>query len=168
MYKQWHPVVGYEGWYEVSNHGDVKRVRPGKATRPGGILKQQVGRSGRLKVTLCKNSVQETIEVAKLVALAFIGPRPDGHQINHIDYNCKNNRADNLEFVTPSENLRHAYRHGFVGGVGERQGLSKLTEHDIRLIRRSPLSARMAAAHHNVAPITIKHVRLGNTWKHIT
>lgn len=130
-------------------------------------MKQQHGTRGRMKVTLCRDSKQQTLDVARLVAEAFIGPRPVGKQINHIDYHCRNNRADNLEYVTPAENVAHAYKHGFIGGRGERQGHAKLTEHDIALIRRSPLGPTALAAHYNVARITIKQVLAGKTWKHI-
>lgn len=167
MEEQWRPVIGYEGFYEVSNFGEVKRIKGGKGTSLGGVMKQQTGKRGRMKVSLCKNSESKTIDTARIVAEAFLGRRPLGLQINHIDYDCKNNRSDNLEYVTPSENIQHAYQNGFRGGIGERQGLSKLTEYDVRLIRRSPLSHSMLALHYNVATITIKCVRGGKTWKHV-
>ena len=55
-----------------------------------------------------------------LVALVFIGPRPEGKQINHIDGVRPNNSANNLEYVTPSENNFHAYMLGLSEGQGEK------------------------------------------------
>lgn len=167
MKEEWRNVKDFEGWYEVSDLGQVRRARAGKATKPGRVLKQQVGKNRRLRVTLSKNSEQTTREVARLVADAFLGPKPPGKEINHIDYNCQNNRVANLEFVTPSENVIHAYANGFVGGRGERQGQAKLTDHDVRLIRNSPLGSTALATHYRVTRGTIKKVRSCDTWKHV-
>ena len=163
----WRPVKDFNGWYEVSNLGRVMRVRPGKATHCGLILKPSTSNRGRLRVTLTKNGQSKTMEVAMIVASSFLPPRPNGLQINHIDYNCKNNESTNLEFVTPSENILHAYKHGFVGGVGERQHLAKLKSKDISLIRKSPLGSSALAMHYGVSRATIKAVRAHRTWKHI-
>ena len=135
MEEIWKHVVGYEGWYEVSSFGRVRRIKAAQRAVPGTIIKQQSGKQrGRLRVGLSINSTQHTFDVHRLVALAFIGPKPTGKEINHIDYNFKNNNVNNLEYVTKSENLLHAYKNGFVGGRGERQGNAKLTEYDVKMI----------------------------------
>jgi hypothetical protein len=165
---EWRAVVGFEGFYEVSNEGQVRRIKPAKRARVGQILKPYPNsRNGRLMVCLSVNSRQKTALVATLVANAFLGQRPDGLDINHIDYDCHNNRADNLEYVTRSENLRHAYANGFVGGIGEAQHLSKLTVYDIGLIRKSPLGHTALALHYRVTRQTIQDVRRVKTWKSV-
>lgn len=165
--EEWRNVIGYEGVYAVSSFGRVKRTMPGRSTKPGKILKPRTGTRGRKHVALTFNSKAQSLEVHRLVAEAFLGPRPAGKQINHIDYKPLNNRADNLEYISPSENVRHAYRHGFVGGRGEKQWKAKLTSRDIPLIRNSPLGPTALALHYNVTRSTIKKVRNRSTWKHI-
>lgn len=99
----WKPVAGYEGLYEVSNTGRVKST-PRCGTK-GRILKQNVGARGYARVELSKGNRQKKHFVHRLVASAFIGPIPDGLQVNHIDENKLNNRADNLNFMTAKENI---------------------------------------------------------------
>lgn len=67
--------------------------------------------SSRYKqVILSKDGVMQSFTVHRLVALVFIGPRPDGHEINHLDGNPSNNALSNLEYVTPIANRHHAFR----------------------------------------------------------
>ena len=113
----WRPVVGYEGDYEVSDHGRVRVVKEGrKRVRPvGSILPQFVQSTGRYKtVHLYKDNKGLTVRVHRLVALAFI-PNPDNKpQVNHKDSDWSNNHVSNLEWVTASENRKHAYDAGRV------------------------------------------------------
>lgn len=112
MREKWVPVAGYEGLYEVSNLGRVKAL-----AKPHGnnslfstrILKQTTSTTGRLMVGLWRDGVRKGVQVHRLVAIAFIKNPHGKPQINHIDGNPKNNRVDNLEWCTPSENSKHAY-----------------------------------------------------------
>ena len=80
-----------------------------------------------------------------------------------------NNAVENLEYVTRSENVTHAYRMGLIQPAkGEASRNAKLTEHDIRLIRRSPLGTYALSIHYQVATATIKRIRNGTIWKHVT
>lgn len=165
--EQWRDVIGFEGWYAISSFGRVKRTRAGKSTRTDLLLKQQIGKNKRCRVSLSRDGVQHTRDVHRMVAEAFLGPKPVGKEVNHIDYNPQNNRVNNLEYVTKSENITHAYAHGFVGGRGETQHLAKLTERDVQLIRHSPLGNTSLSLHYNVSLGTIKKVRAKRTWKHV-
>ena len=103
------PVPGYEGLYEVSDHGTVRSLRrPGVCAK---TLKPETERRGYKRVRLCINGGSKHIMVHRIVAAAFLGPRPEGFQVNHIDENKENNRADNLEYVTPKENSNHGTRN---------------------------------------------------------
>lgn len=110
MNEVWKQVEGYEGYYEVSNLGEVRSVkRKGYKNK---VLNKGNGTTGYWIVVLCKDGLQKTRAVHRLVAKAFI-PNPENKpQVNHIDSNRKNNRVDNLEWVTPSENSKHAYDSG--------------------------------------------------------
>lgn len=119
--ENWKPVLGYEGYYEVSDLGRVRRVdrlvKTGirhSETRMahGRVLKQNNKRNGYLTVDLCKDNKVKTISVHKIVATAFV-PRMDGEtEVNHLNCNKHDNRAINLEWCTPQENKDHAKAHG--------------------------------------------------------
>lgn len=118
--EEWRPVVGFESLYEVSNVGRVRRI--GKAARTGKghgggariglILKLRKHRGGYLMAQLWCNGKLTGRLAHCLVAPAFIGARPEGLDINHKDGDKTNNSVGNLEYVTRSENNRHAYRIG--------------------------------------------------------
>lgn len=112
--EQWKPVKGYEKTYLVSNTGRVKRV--GKYRNQvtewesNYILTPGVKDNNYLVVNLSKNNKTRMRYVHRLVAEAFID-NPEGlDEVNHKDGNKANNNADNLEWVTRSENQLHAYK----------------------------------------------------------
>jgi hypothetical protein len=98
--EEWRPVVGYENLYEVSNLGRVKSI----IFKKHKILKNGY-RGEYAHVSLSKNGKKDYFTVHVLVTKMFIGPRPNGLFIDHIDNNPRNNRSDNLEYVTPRENI---------------------------------------------------------------
>ena len=125
MDELWQPIDGYQGLYEVSNLGRVRSLDRSVAKRgragvmmtlrlQGKILQPQPDGGKRLFVTLSKNGKYKPTKVHKLVAAAFIGPRPEGLDINHIDGDHQNNAVSNLEYCTRSENMKHAVRLGLV------------------------------------------------------
>lgn len=118
MLETWKPVVGYEGLYEVSNLGRVKRLERVAAnghTYKELILQQSIVGESRdhLAVPLRKYpEKRKMLTVHRLVALAFI-PNPDNLPVvDHIDGDPRNNNVNNLRWVTHSENIdnRPAYR----------------------------------------------------------
>jgi hypothetical protein len=109
MNEVWKDVVGYEGLYQVSNLGRVKALE--RLVKNNGspqhkhekILKY--GKTGRyLMVSLCKEGKVKAFTVHRLVAIAFIPNPKNKPNVDHIDTNCLNNCADNLRWVTQSEN----------------------------------------------------------------
>lgn len=110
------PIRGYEGLYEISNLGRVKALDKIVWMRYGGyrhhperLMKLEVMKLGYVRAQL-HNGVKRKILVHLLVADAFLPPKPDGHEINHKDGNKANNRADNLEWSTKSDNIHHSYK----------------------------------------------------------
>lgn len=98
---QWKPVNGYEGRYEVSSTGTVRNVRTGKE------ISQYTTKGGYLIVQLHGADGPKNHKVHRVVAKAFI-PNPEGKpEVNHIDFDKKNNSDFNLEWVTAKENVRH-------------------------------------------------------------
>jgi hypothetical protein len=128
--EQWLPVVGFEGSYEVSDLGRIRSVdrvidaahgawrQPGLVVMGKRRLKGKIIRPGRA-ASGHLNNTQIGKGVHVIVAEAFIGPRPAGMETRHIDGDPSNNRLENLEYGTRSENAEDSKRHGthFHAGV---------------------------------------------------
>jgi hypothetical protein len=106
----WKAIKGYEGYYEVSNLGNVKRIHVGKGTA-GGIVKTYFG-NGYLKVDLYVSQKRKKCYIHRLVAEAFISNKNNKPQINHIDSNRANNSLNNLEWTTQKDNMVHMMKSG--------------------------------------------------------
>ena len=117
----WLPVPGYEGYYEVSDQGEVRSVdrvigilkdgrdhwRRGKVLSPARMKK-----GGSLRVKLSRDGHGPLVSVHALVMLAFVGPRPNGMHICHNNGDPADNRLVNLRYDTPSENALDSVDHG--------------------------------------------------------
>lgn len=121
--EKWKPVVGYEGFYEVSDYGRVRTVEHvaksscrngGRRIVPSHLLKENTKRSGYLTVDLCREGKIRTALVHRLVADAFLGAQPQ-LQVNHKNLNKKDNRVSNLEWTTAKENMDHMSENGARG-----------------------------------------------------
>lgn len=144
MTEIWKPITWIKGIcsYSVSNHGRVRRDSAGPWKGPRGVkgfvLKQKRSANGYMSIGLHQPAKRRQIHihVHRLVAIAFIGPCPKGLHVNHLDGDKANNVAANLRYVTPSENVLHAYRTGLVKPArGERHGLAALNDDAVRAIR---------------------------------
>ena len=109
----WKDVAGYEGFYQVSNKGNVYSIGRinSRGNRCGGrTLKPGCNNHGYLTVGLCKNGKSKTKNVHRLVAETFI-PNPKGFlEINHKDENKSNNEPSNLEWCTREYNVNYGTR----------------------------------------------------------
>lgn len=103
----WKDVEGYEGKYRVSNMGEVMSI-----IKNPHLMTRSLSSSGYLIVTLSNNGAVYHANVHSLVATAFVENKDRKPWVNHIDGNKLNNRADNLEWVTPRENHDHAVKMG--------------------------------------------------------
>jgi len=180
------PVLGYEGLYEVDEAGSVYsldrkvgyRIKGLQKNLKGRKLKQKISKTGYKYVTLCKNGNVTTHRVHKLVAQAFLGERPKGLQIAHLDGNQQNNSISNLKFVTPKENARHKILHGTVASGekngkhtkpectprGEKHGKSKLNWKLVKEIRKSKDSSRKLAKKYDVSKTNILDIKNNKIW----
>lgn len=110
MKEQWKAFA--DGFYEVSNLGRARRLKDGRSTSPGRLLKPNPDKDGYHLIHPCVRGKRTVYKLHSLVAKMFVGPCPRGHEVNHKDGVKGNNRATNLEYVTHSQNLRHAYASG--------------------------------------------------------
>ena len=116
----WKPIPGYEGLYEVSDHGRVRSLdrryirADGIATRRRGrILKPVINGSGRHQVYLCApGEKQKPQQVHRLVLTAFVGPCPEGMEACHSNDVPTDNRLANLRWDTRSANMDDRVRNG--------------------------------------------------------
>ena len=111
--------MGYEGLYEVSDHGNVKSLdrktphkKGGHYTCKGKQLKPQKQTSGHQHVTLCNGGVMQHQRIHRIVLAAFVGPCPEGKEVCHIDGDPTNNSLRNLRYGTRKENVADAIKHG--------------------------------------------------------
>lgn len=143
----WKPVVGFEGLYEVSDQGRVRSLprvtqvknRWGNLVDrkfPGKVLSaaNSKNRSNRRFVGLSANKTQTVKLVAHLVAEAFLGNRPVGHQVCHNNGDATDDRAVNLRYDTPAGNMADCLAHG-TRPKGETHGSARLTSDDVVKIR---------------------------------
>lgn len=174
MIEQWKVIKPHPD-YAVSNYGDVKRiVKPKRGRgRVGAILKARIPGGGAYPaVALSSDGDVTNWYVHRLVAHVFIGPCPEGgREVNHIDGNKQNPRLDNLEYVTRSGNIRHAFRTGLLSREGVRNNKAVLTDDDVLAIR-SEYTGKYGqcvsfARRHGVSHAAIQDIVHGRSWTHL-
>lgn len=156
-HEEWVPVPGFEEAYAVSTCGRVARTlrSPGARVR---ILKAEVSWKGYLGVELKFRGRRLRRGIAYIVLLAFRGPKPTGYQNNHRDGDKTNNHLSNLEYVTASQNIRHALF------IGLPHGTRKLLPKAVLSIRKSSLPRRDLARLHAVSEQQISKIQTGRAW----
>lgn len=167
----WKEIPSTNGRYEASNDGRIRWVKE---------LKQFESWNGYKILSLrAKPCNQTTVRVHRLVAEAFLGKCPTGLVVNHKDGNKKNNTIENLEYVTKSEDNKHALDLGLRRPPqhfenykrGEDHPFAKLNEQqvlEIRKIRKeTKFGERRISKMLNLPRGAVGHVIKGKSWKHI-
>ena len=162
MNEIWRDISGYEGLCQISNLGRVKSFyNGGRMLKPGRV-------SGYLRVTLRCDGKSKSLFVHRLVAQAFI-PNPESkREVNHVNGIKTDNRVENLEWVTPAENSRHAVATGlYIAPQGEDHYNAKLTNEQVIYIRENPdgLTRNQLAKKFAIPPQSISRIQLGKTFK---
>lgn len=156
------PIDGADR-YEVSNFGRVRRKGDGAILSPDNV-------AGYPLVRLFCHGRRKQCYVHRLVALAFLDPVANCPYVDHIDSNKLNPRVDNLRWVSPVQNARHARDNGrFNAPKGEACGRSKLTAAQVRQIREylKTESFRTVGKRFGVGVTTIAAIHHGRTWGHL-
>ncbi len=176
---EWRAVVGFEGIYEVSSLGDIRSLDRSFVNALG----HHVHLKGRPlaprfrnirygMMIFCRDGItKKNRTIHTVVAEAFLGPRPDGMVVNHIDGNKHNNSVENLEYVTQSQNVRHAFDNNLrVPKRGSDHYSSNLTEADIVVIRNefsSGIRGVDLARRYSTTNKAISNICRRKTWKHV-
>lgn len=170
MSEQWLPVVGFEGWYQVSSLGRVRRIKICQGARPRYILTNHLKKIGYYQVDLWRNNSGHDVYIHRLVAMAFLGLPQKGQIVNHKNGNKLDNRLENLEWVTQSENELHRF-HVLGLGLGEKNSNAKLKNADIpiirQLIKEATLSLTEIGRKFGVSEMAIWSIKTGRCWSHI-
>jgi hypothetical protein len=171
--EEWRAIPGWPS-YEASSLGRIRRVTRGHGTWPGRVLKPTLNRrANRYFLHLCDGSgARKLCEVHRLICITFHGSPPSPkHEAAHWDGDSTSNTADNLRWATRVENEHDKRRHGR-DNSGERNGSSKLTEEQVRQIRRDYrpriVPQSRLAAQYGVARESIRAIVRGTNWKHLT
>ena len=177
-------IRGYEGYYQVSNYGNVKSLdrvvkeKTGKTQAlKSRVLKPRINPSGYCYVELSKNGSKATFAIHQLVAQAFLNNPENKPIVNHINGVKTDNNVSNLEWATYSENLSHAYSTGLrtsvsSKAVGEKNYRRKLKSVQVieikRLLAEGNLTYKEIAKKYGVSRSTIGSINSNRYWSHIT
>lgn len=146
--------------YEASDSGHIRNKKTKR------VLKEFKGKDGYLRTQFDGKS--QTVH--RVIAKVFVKKVEGKDFINHIDGDKTNNKANNLEWCTRNENMKHAYAHGLKSSVGSLNGRSKLSLEDVDYIRKNyipgdkKLGAKALSVKYGVAPQTISAVISGQNW----
>lgn len=169
---EWRAIKDFDG-YEVSSDGQVRgldRLNSRGYFQKGKILKPILNGQGYYQVTLRRDNHSYTRWVSALVALAFIGPRPDGHHVCHGINGPKDNSRGNIYYGTPARNARDKFRDNTFP-VGSRAYQAKITEEQAEeILRRAVLGEKppLLGREYGLTPGAVRQLIIGKNWRHIT
>ena len=186
----WAAIPEYERMYEISSLGRVRGLdrdcphpllktqrRKGKFIAPGRSSKY-----GHLKVKLCKDGVQRSFHLHQLVLTAFIGPRPEGMEVRHLNGDPGDNQLVNLAYGTRKENANDARLHGTLKarnelvskakkGIStvwcERHGMARLTADQVRQMKKdfeSGMTSAEAGRKYGISQAHACKIKLNQAW----
>lgn len=173
----WKDIEGYEGYYQVSDHGRVKSLDRyvGHLGKNKALKKSRVFRNGwmnkSLIVCLSKEDQSKGFLIYRLVAKAFIPNPLEKPEVNHLDGNRYNNHISNLEWATRSENEKHAYDTGlYISRKGSQMHCAKLNESQISEIKdlfKQGVSRKNIASAFKIDYSQACKIIKGSSWKHL-
>ena len=164
MTEIWKPIEGFDGWYEVSNLGNVRSWRGHRGSRriEPRLRKLVPDKDGYLTLMLPQGNVKRSLKVHAVVAATFIGKRPEGFDINHLNGNKEDNRVENLEYVSRTNNMRHA--RDVLNSAGEQILTREQAEKIIVLLTEGRLAQYQIASMFGVSHYAISYIWTGNSW----
>jgi hypothetical protein len=165
-------IEGYEGLYDIKSDGTIRSYHK-SATNPSIVVTPADGR-GYIHVNLCKDGKRKNFWLHRLVASHFIPNPKNRAEVNHIDGNKSNVDVSNLEWVTRSQNIQHAYEKGLIPTIGQRGGKnpnSNLTDAKVLAIRalyaERELSQEEIGKMFGITKQTAYRIIRRKSWTHI-
>lgn len=168
--EEWRPVPGFVGQYAISDNGTVRsfRRKHGMHHSHDGIMIGVTNPKGYRRVCLGG----KMFYVHRLVLVAFYGINNDRKWANHKNGNPNDNRLDNLEWTTPSENIIHSYRIlGRKRRAGEQVWSAKLDPNDVRKIRalcKKGIKQTTIARRFGIDSQTVRSIKNKVSWRHVS
>lgn len=176
MKELWKDIPEYEGLYQASSRGQIKRIIGYKCLKER-LLKQRLqhsedtGRGNYWCVELCKDGRVRKHKVHRLILETFVGPRQHKQETRHLDGVVSNNWLSNLKYGTKSENTYDSVRHGtHIDIRGSKHHLAKLTEErvlQIRQLLKDGQSGVMVAKQFCISTTSVSDIKLRKIWTHI-
>lgn len=163
----WRVIEGFED-YEVSRFGDVRRVTPAQGAVVGRRIRRHTHTAtGYPDVRLRKEGRTYSIAIHRLVAAAFLGPRPEGQQIRHLDGDKMNANDWNLRYGSAVENAQDKVLHGrsfFTGASNPKAKISAIDAQAIRELYKGGRPAKAIAEDFGLHESTVHRIVSGRYW----
>lgn len=168
----WKKIKGFEGYYEISNLGNVKSID--RVVKNGlnserkikeRILKNNISKTGYFVVGLKNNNNRKTLKTHRLIAIHFIDNPDRKGFVNHKNGIKTDNSIFNLEWVTIKENNIHAELNGLKNDSGVNNSRSTISKEDVIFIRKSNLKLKELSKLFNICESGISKIKLFKTYK---
>jgi hypothetical protein len=162
------------GYVVARSDGSVHRAKSvdseGRVDRSKGFRKIKVQthrRTGRAYFNMTWRGETKSVLINRIIAIRFHKNPKHLPQVNHIDGDKQNNAVSNLEWVSASDNEKHAHRTGLKSGRGSANSNAKLNAAQVREIRASEAPTASIAQTYGVSRSTIINIKKGVTWTHV-
>ena len=163
--EEWRVILDFPN-YEISNKGRLRSIKLSVKL----YIKGNIKGSGYLQDSITdKNGKNRFIQRHRLVAIAFIDNPNNLPQVNHKDGNKLNNIIENLEWVTASENIKHAFDIGIKNLKGEKNNMAKLNMdivNEIRELANTDITLTKIAKLYNISIATVSLIVARKRWNY--
>lgn len=173
--ENWKEIEGYSD-YQISSLGNIKSLsryvnhfKGGKRLKKEKLIKLQIDKLGYVRANLFSNNIVKYFLVHRLVANAFINNSENKPCVNHINGIKTDNRIENLEWCTYSENQKHSYKLGLNNnGNGDTSRSKKLNSKLVLEIRNSNLKQSKLAEIYKISQSQISMIKSYKSWSLLT